>query len=72
MSTADEAELWRLRSVLADQLDAYPVETWPEPLVAAVVGVLGRYAAGMLQDRPLAPVLKLVRPSPPPGELAST
>lgn len=60
MSAADGPDIHQLRRELADQLDRYPVETWPEPLLAAVVGVLGLYAA----DRPKAtapPVLKLVK-----------
>lgn len=62
MSIKEDAEVWRLRGQLADLLDAYPVETWPAALFAAVVQDLNLYAAGLPQDPPvMAKVLELVR-----------
>ncbi|CAA0120998.1 Uncharacterised protein [Mycolicibacterium vanbaalenii] len=52
MNSSDDAQLWQLRRELADKLGQYPVETWPSPLLAAVVGVLDVYS---LSQEPSVP-----------------
>ncbi|WP_370329179.1 hypothetical protein [Mycolicibacterium hippocampi] len=62
MNAAEEVEFWRLRRELADLLGDYPVDTWPSPLLAAVVGAINLYAAGQPKEQPVpATVLNLVR-----------
>lgn len=51
MNAPEEAELWRLRSDLADRLDAYPVETWTSQMMRAVINVLDAY--GVLREAEL-------------------